>query len=287
MNKIILLIIFLFALQNNTFAVSDPYITEYFANQNIQVKIHYDTIDGRSIRYIETYMDESADTVIFLLHGAKSRAMKFKKIMSDTSLLKFARIIALDRPGYDQSSPGIPMESIEEQTDIVQCVLDKYDFKSCILVGHSYGGAIVANYAAHNPDKNLRLLLLSAAIDPELEVIFPPSKMVLNEYTIRLMPESTRVASYENLAHQQELEKIKSIWASLDIPVYHMHGILDLVIPFENTYFSQKNINPDNLKIILLDDVGHSIVRFKKEEIVEAILDLSQEPVRNPELSRV
>jgi pimeloyl-ACP methyl ester carboxylesterase len=275
MRRLLIPFILLLFIQQDVLAFADPNVKDYFISRDVQVNVYNDRFEDRNIRYIETYRNEKADTLIFFVHGANSQAMKFKKIMSDDKLLGFARMVALDRPGYAQSSPGIPMVSIEEQSKVVGQILDKFEFKTCILVGHSYGAAIVANYAAQHPDQDLKLLLISAAIDPDREIIFPTSKWVKNEMIRNWFPARTQVAAYENLARKEELEKMRNIWPTLDIPVYHLHGLMDMVITYENVYFSQENIKPDNLKVELIEDMGHFIIRFRKEKVIDSILEIA------------
>jgi len=169
------------------------------------------------------------------------------------------------------------MLEIARQTALLDHILSGYEFRTCILVGHSYGGAIVANYAARNPGKDLKLLLLAPAIDPDLERIFFTSHMINYKFTKLLMPEPSRVAAIENMAHESELRKILPIWSELKVPIIHLHGMLDMVIPFENIHFSRKYIPPDQLEIVLLEDAGHMLIRFKREMIISLIKKLSEE----------
>ena len=85
------------------------------------------------------------------------------------------------------------------------------------------------------------------------------------------------MAAKENLVHREELEKIKSIWPKIDIPVYHIHGVIDMVSSYKNIYFSKENIRKDLLRVELLDNAGHLLARFNREKIVEIILKLIEE----------
>jgi len=256
-------------------AIPDPKINKYFSNRDIHFEIHYDTFSNIAIRYLETYTNEEAEILVFGLHGAASNAMLYKEIMSDTSLLnKNVRFISLDRPGYGMSNPGEALTDIEKQAEVVDYVISKFPFKSCILVGHSYGSPIVATYASKNQDKNIKLVMLAPAIDPELERIFPAVNMVNHPKARQIMPESSQVAALENLVHEAELNEILPIWQTLKIPVYHIHGKLDLVISPKNLEFSKRNINPRFLTTFLMPDVGHHIVTFKPDEITDLIIKI-------------
>lgn len=277
MSKYIVLILFYLIAGSPLWSYSDPKIRDYFKEQEVNVIVHRDSLHNREYRYIETYTDPSAKNVVFLLHGAQSHAMRFKKIMSNPEILSNSRIISLDRPGYAASSPGEALPGIQEQAAFIEQILDRYYYESCVLVAHSYGAAIAAYYASENPNEDLRLIMLSPAIDPELEKVFPISKVADNPIVKRVMPDRSYVASLENIARKEELMKIQSIWKQLDIPIYHVHGVQDMVIPFENIYFSMNNINTDMLQVKLLADVGHSLIRYRSEEIVELIRQIQSE----------
>jgi len=252
----------------------EPAIEKYFSKKGIPVNVHSDTIQGWEVRYIETYLTENNDNLVFLLHGAKSEAMKFRKILSDTMILNHARIVALDRPGYGGSSSGEAMISIEQQTEIVARVLDQFSFKTCILVGHSYGAAIVANYASKHPEKDLKLIMLAPAIDPELEVIFVPKRIKENGSILENLPKKFQVATLENYAHKKELEKILDIWGRLAIPVYHLHGGRDMIISDKNIDFSKENIDPQYLTTELLENDGHALLLFRPGKIASLIMKM-------------
>lgn len=283
-NFLLLLLSFLTSITFAQTKWEDSQITDYFHDQNTYCKIHHDTINGISIRYLESWKYEDANDWVFILHGAASHAMQYREILSENSLLEHVRIISLDRPGYGGSNPGIAMTSIQDQTDIIENVLNRLDFTSCILVGHSYGAAIVSNYAFRYPDKKLKLILLSPAIDPDLEVVFMPERLKENKLAWKLLPEKSKVGTRENLSHQVELLKIRNIWQQLDLPVHHIHGKKDWVIPWENIYFSKSQLRNDKLKISLIPNAGHSMIRYQKEFIINAIHEMITEKELNTDL---
>ena len=271
MSRFAIILFFLLITVVQGSATTDPEIEKYFASKNVSVRIYYERIDSHEIRYFETYSDSTCRQLIFFLHGALSKGMKFKKLMADQELLEKSRMISLDRPGYAASSPGIPMVSIEEQSKVIEHILNGFDYDSVLLVGHSYGAAIMANYAVKYATKNVRLLMLSAAIDPELEVIIPTSYLVKTKVTQEIMSDRTRVAALENFAHENELRKILPIWQKIDFPVMHVHGTSDRVIAPENIEFSIKHIPPRYLSTKKLINAGHMMLRFNSDVVLEAI----------------
>lgn len=94
-------------------------------------------IDGYDINYI----DEGEGDAILLLHGWGSN---LKSFLSFTDLLKKKyRTIAIDYPGFGESSDLKRSFSVDDYTDIVVKFLCSLSIKKIILLGHSYGGRII------------------------------------------------------------------------------------------------------------------------------------------------
>ena len=270
-------IIFLSGLIFPLLGMSDPEVEAYFRRQNIRVNIHYDSIGEHNVRSIETFLQDNSGPLIVFIHGAGSDGMKFRKLMSDTSLLARARLVTVDRPGYGASTPGLPLPGIRDQACVVERVLSRYSFTSCLVVAHSYGCAIAATFVAEHPELNLRLIMLAPAIDPELEKVYFISKMAMKESVNWLLPEKTRVAGAENRVHRSELQNILSVWKELKVPVCHIHGLQDRVIPYQNIYFSQKSIGSEYLQMELWPHIGHYLVILRRKQVTEKIKALLPE----------
>ena len=94
-------------------------------------------IDGYDINYI----DEGKGEAVLLLHGWGAN---LKSFIALTNMLKTKyRVLALDYPGFGESSPLKESFSIDNYADIVVSFLRSLDIKKNILVGHSYGGRII------------------------------------------------------------------------------------------------------------------------------------------------
>ncbi|MGW1781874.1 alpha/beta fold hydrolase [Streptomyces sp. NPDC002143] len=70
----------------------------------------------------------------------------------------------LTRDGFDVSVVQNPTHSLEGDVAVTHQVLDAQDGPS-VLVGHSYGGAVITNAAADNPD--VKALVYIAAFVPD------------------------------------------------------------------------------------------------------------------------
>lgn len=78
-----------------------------------------------------------------------------------------AELLFIDRPGHGYSERGGPENAFPEgQADAIAKVLEAYGIKKAIIVGHSFGGAIVASFALNHPDKVIGSVFLAPATHP-------------------------------------------------------------------------------------------------------------------------
>ena len=111
------------------------------------------------LSYIEVSPEHPAGTIVFV-HGYGGYAMQWKnqlKAFSDNY-----RVIAYDVRGHGRSdAPHSQYTMAESQVDL-DALLAKLDVKlPFILVGHSFGGAIVTEFAHRRPQDIARLVLIA------------------------------------------------------------------------------------------------------------------------------
>ena len=100
--------------------------------------------------------------MIVLVHGAFSDASSWSKV-----------IPILERDGYPVTAVQIPLSSLSDDVAATKRVLDGQT-GPVVLVGHSWGGAVITAAAAGN--KNVKSLVYVAAFAPEAgEVITAPA----------------------------------------------------------------------------------------------------------------
>ncbi|WP_340076948.1 alpha/beta hydrolase [Leptobacterium sp. I13] len=247
---------------------------ELFNERQIENRIDYFSPSNYDykIRVVNT-SSKKVDTAIVFIHGAPGSADSFYRYLSDSLLLEKAHLYAIDRPGYGYSNFGKPLTSIEEQTRIISNVIDSLPQHYVLVVGHSYGGPIAA-YSSLFSDKVKSVMMLAPAIDPENEKIFWFANISKWKLTKWMVPGALCVAGEEKFTHVEELKKVKNVWPSVNVPIVHMHGKKDNIVPFENVPFSKENFNEEHLKVIELPLENHFIPWTQHALIVDEILEL-------------
>lgn len=118
---------------------------------------------------------------VVLVHGAFADSSGFAEVVK-----------RLQRKGYPVLAPANPLRGVDSDAAYVRSVLENVP-GPIILVGHSYGGFVITNAAAGNP--NVKALVYIAAFAPDagdtvggLSGMFPGSKLGVDALDIRPTP---------------------------------------------------------------------------------------------------
>ena len=283
------------------FRQDDQAIAREFAGQSIRPVVHHYTVGDRSIRFVETTAkpplaepttyksaeaaravgldDPTRPTVIFV-HGAPSSLSFFNDFFKDTTLLRRARLVAVDRPGYGYSDFGRVETSIIRQAELLQPLIDRYkQSRFLVLVGSSYGGSVVARLAMNNPARPAvrgidHVVFVSSALGPGLERTYGISYWIDKPPVRWLIPTLLRLANDEKLAHRQALEAILPDWPKITAGITMLHGKQDDLVYPTNVAFAQHQLVNAPFKQFLLPESRHDIVFKKREYMTDIILNV-------------
>lgn len=219
------------------------------------------------VRVVSGAFDEDKEIAIFFVHGAPGASDNYYDYLQDSLLLSKANLYSIDRPGYGFSNFGKAETSIKKQTEVVAEIIENLPENRIVVLGHSYGGPIAAYSSLLSP-KVKSVIMLAPAIDPENEKVFWIAKVAKWKLTKWMVPGAMGVAGDEKFTHVAELEKLKEIWKEVKVPVLHVHGTKDIVVPFENLAFSTKQFNPKYLDTIVLQKENH-FLPWKRYDLVK------------------
>lgn len=210
---------------------------------------------------------------IIFVHGSPGVKDSWYSYLLDKALLKKFHLIAVDRPGYGGSGNGLTEPSLINQASDIWPVLSINDSGlKPILVGHSYGGAVIAKIAMTHSDQIHGIIFVASSVDPKLEKI-KFIQRIASLWGIRsIIPKNLRVCNEEILALEAELSKIESDWNSITTKVAVIHGEIDDLVPIENLDFLKSKLNLS--KVYLLKDTDHFIPWHQSEVIKSAIQEL-------------
>lgn len=251
---------------------SDKEVEQKFKNINIESEISYYKIDSLNLNVRIQGIGSNEEKVnLVFLHGSPSSLSAWESYLKDATLREKSNMYAIDRPGYGYSNFGKELTSIDTQAQIISAIINEKKLVNVVVIGTSYGGPIAARVAFLNSNVK-SILMISPAIDPNNEKNIWASRFTQWKLTRWLIPTGYRVAGDEKKVHAKELKSIEKDWKSIDVPVIHIHGDIDTIVPFENINYSQKNF--ENIKVVSIPEKGHEIAWEHKELVIPYILEL-------------
>jgi len=219
-------------------------------------------------------MPQESDSILLVfVHGAPGSWDAFKEFITDIELVDRTRIVAYDRPGYG-GSDEVVMSSIQEQSKILNEIIEQNKLKRTVLVGHSYGGPIAGLAGLDNRMDVDAVIMIAPLIDPDSEPMFWYSYFSYWKMTSWLLPDELIVAGAEKFAHASELEKMEDLWKNADCNFVHVHGLKDGLAPGkENIIFAQSQIPQEKLEMHIYNEKGHLLIWTDYELMKEIILE--------------
>jgi len=222
---------------------------------------------------IDVSPDHPRRTFVFI-HGFGGEAEQWQYQMQ-----KFAvenRVIALDLRGHglsDRPGSGYEMNQIIEDLETALTLLQVKG--KVVMAGHSFGGAVVTEYALKNPDRVERLILMATAGEFNLNSLF---RFALSLPTWLLMligpltrswlhspPHVLKTLYYNNLSRWMGWDK----FAGLTVPTLVIRGYRDLV--FERPAFEKVTESIPGAEEVAIRVSGHMVLLERREAVDRSI----------------
>lgn len=222
---------------------------------------------------IDISPDHPQRTFVFI-HGFGGKAEQWQYQMQ-----KFAvenRVIALDMRGHglsDKPGRGYDMSQIVEDLETALTLLKVKG--RIVLVGHSFGGAVVTEYALKNPDRVERLILIATAGEFKLNPFFRLG-LALPAWLLRLIGPFTRSWLHapphalkrfynENMSRWRGWDRFRE----LVVPTLVIRGNRDLV--FEKPAFAKVTESIPGAEEADIGASGHMVMLERREAVDRSI----------------
>lgn len=277
--RLLLALLMLFGLSQLTagcfsFRMSREEVEKTFAGRLLQPTFHDVTAGDRTIHYAEIGLDSLP--VAFFIHGSPGSWSAWVDFFKDDTLLSNVKIVAVDRPGFgDSSGFGRGEPSLEKQAAYLKPVVEatKKPGKPLILIGHSLGGPLIARMAMDYPALIDGLIFVAASNDPALEP-YEWYRKPGNFFLVRgMLPKSLRASNQEILGVKPELERMLPLWKTIRQPSTIIQGDKDILVdPGNGIFTKQRLVNATSVELLMVPGMNHFVPWSHPQLIRSAIL---------------
>ncbi len=227
------------------------------------------------VEYIEIdtgFEDGKAKQLIVFVHGTPGSFTTFMHYMNDSLMQEHFHMISVTRPGWvERNAEKVP--SLDEQAAALEPLLrmDRSG-KGTILMGHSYGGPVIAKTAMEYSELVSGLVFVATTGDPELSGPrwYNRLAVVIPRF---ILGSGLKGANAEIMPLRPQLESILSGWEELEMPVLIVQGDRDRLVNPRNAEFMQRMLVNAEVTYMWREGQGHFVLWEEAELIVDAIIE--------------
>ena len=255
------------------FSMTKKELKEYYKDKT--VKPNFFTIQNDSVKLFCATTGADSLPALLIIHGAPGAWYGSRNLMDDSVIRQHFQIIAVDRPGYNQSrfkNKKKAVTSIDIQAvAIYEAMRINRSHKKGIVMGSSYGAPIAAKIALEFPYSFYHLVMLAPAIDPATEKFWWFHKFIHHGPLKWMLPRYFRTATNEKYAHVKELERLSTQWKNLEISATVVQGDSDKIVAPSNLDYAKKQLEGKKVEFIVLPGEGH-LIRIHRPDVIRKIL---------------
>ncbi len=222
---------------------------------------------------IDLFPERPAKTFVFL-HGFGGNAAQWRYQLQHFSDL--SRVIALDLRGHGLSDGPATGYAIPRLLADLEAAFDLLGLpERLVLVGHSFGGALAAEYASAHPDRIERLVLVATPgefkLAPGLRLALRLPTALLNVAYPFLRESLRAVPAALQAMHSESLDGWNgwSLFRNLQVPALVIRGHGDRV--FRQTYFEEVARAIPQAEEQDVGASGHMVMLERREAVNRAI----------------
>jgi pimeloyl-ACP methyl ester carboxylesterase len=220
---------------------------------------------------------------LLFIHGSPGSWETWARLLLEPEMQKDFHLIAIDRPGYGGSRPGIAVPSLSQQAaEALEVLAINKSQRPALLVGYSFGGTVIAKAAIDHPERIAGMVLVASPANPELEITRWYQQPALWWPLRILIPNFLRVSNEEKLSQRSELSLLLPFWKSIKVPSVLIHGESDNIVSLRNLDFIIGQMDSKMIvKVLRQPELNHYVPENRPDLIVEGIKVISKTIRRN------
>lgn len=228
------------------------------------------SVSGISVSYLIAQSKAKSKKTLVFLHGWGGTKESWRKNIAGLS--DHFDCIALDLPGFGQSSEPDKPWGVYEYASFLKEFVEKLGIKTPVIVGKSFGGRVAIVYSSSDPEKLSELILVSAAgieersLKTKLTVLISSFLGIVAGLLPGISRETLRQHGYkllglkEESVYKREVKKIvtnqdlRDLLPAILVKTLIVWGAEDKVLPIRLARMLQDGITNSSLKVIKKGD---------------------------------
>jgi len=222
------------------------------------------------------YVGNIRNPKLLLIHGSPGDWTGWSGFMTDSILLENFFMIALDRPGFGKTTLDA-QKDLAVHGEAATAVMRQFGpNEQFIVVGHSYGGAVVGQLMVSVPEMIEKAVLAAPAISPDHQEARWYNKLARYGLIKAIIGKDMRSSNVEMLGLTESLKNIEEGFDSITVPHTFIHGERDILVPYETVDY-WKSHKLSSVEYVLREKMNHFVPWSDPELIKNAILGIKQE----------
>ena len=235
-------------------------------------KVEVGKVDSTLV-YAMTFGNKAA-TPLLLIHGSPGDWSAWENIIMNDSIRESYFIIAVDRPGYGNTTVEAK-QSLADQSKAIWSVIAYLELdKKIVVAGHSYGGAVAEQLLVEGDSLFSQAVLVASTSSPELMKPRWYNKLANWILIDKMLSEELKSSNYEMLGLTSSLASLEPSLNSITTPIIFILGEEDILVPFETADYFKKT-KSTGVKFILIEDLNHFIPWSDPDLITDVLLNKS------------
>jgi pimeloyl-ACP methyl ester carboxylesterase len=261
------------------------------------------------------YLRKGSGPAVVLIHGNPG-SIEDWTLAVIPELASTHHVIAFDRPGHGYSDPA-PKDSGSPlvQARLIRRALSKLDVERPILVGHSWGGALILAYALEHAEQTGGLVAVQPTCYPEpiqIDPIYPllampgvgevfaaalsaplgrakvrgklaiafspdpiPQPYLERATAMWTRPNEARATAIDSIRRKEVLENVSPLYREIRAPLIILSGERDQLTDPRGHAHRLHREVPGS-QLIAIEGAGHQLPETRAEQVIDAIRRLTQ-----------
>jgi len=266
---VILALLTLLSVSTNllNFVANDKKIAETFKDKKYTPDYHFFSYEKKKLHYVT--IGDNKNPSLLLIHGSPGSWDAWKEFITKTSVLENYFVIAIDRPGYNKTTLKRGY-SLQEQSIFLDSIITKY-CDDCIVVGHSYGGALALQIGIDYQSKIKGVVSVSGTIASPYQkkrwynylLAFWPLKFLVSKMLLTSNREMWQLAN--NL-------KVQDTYLSkFSKKIALIQGGKDPIVNPKSLGYIEKKLENASVKTYFKENGNHFLIWNDLEVIMDAL----------------